>query len=82
MKLSGGLHRPILLLQRDKKSPRGFGSFQVYVVKGNFSVARHLLQVPPDGRLVGGDILVGALVTGVLLALTISTISAVLPVML
>ena len=61
---------------------RGFYSFKLYVVQGNFSVARHLIQVPPDGRLVGGDVLVGALVTGVLLAFTISTISTVLAVML
>ena len=63
-------------------SHREIRSFKLYVVQGNSHVARHQLQVPPDGRLVGGDVLVGALLTGVLLALTISTVSAVFPVML
>ena len=56
--------------------------FQVYVVQGNLHAARHLLQVPPDGRLVGHAVLVVALVTGVLLALAVFTVSTVLAVML
>ena len=57
-------------------------SFQVDVVQGNLHAARHLLQVPPDGRLVGHSVLIVALFTGVLLALTVFTVSAVLAVML
>ena len=56
--------------------------FKVYVVQGDSHIALHLLQVPPDGRLIGHAVLVLALLTGVLLALTISTIWTVLAVML
>ena len=57
-------------------------SLKVNVVQGDSHVALHLLQMSPDGRLVGYAVLVLALLTGVLLALTVSTISTVLAVML